>query len=131
MQPDFYICKHCGNIIYMVESGGAPVYCCGAPMSKLVANTTDASQEKHVPKIKREGNVLSAEIGSVFHPMTPEHYISWVAVLQRGKIKINKLSPNDPPIATFRVNPHADAKVFAYCNLHGLWMAESKGIPKT
>lgn len=127
MTPDFYICKHCNNMVFVIENKN-PISCCGEPMTKLTANSTDASQEKHIPKVKRDGNILCAEIGSVFHPMTPEHNIMWAAVVQADKVKISKLG--DSPITIFRVNPHADASVYAYCNLHGLWMVQSKGLPK-
>ena len=50
----FYICKHCGNIIGMIHCSGVPVVCCGEKMTELVANTTDAAQEKHVPQISVE-----------------------------------------------------------------------------
>jgi len=37
----FFICKHCGNIVYLVNESGAPLTCCGDVMTQLVANTTD------------------------------------------------------------------------------------------
>ena len=47
MEQKFYICKHCGNIIAKVKDTGAPVICCGEPMSEIIPGTTDASVEKH------------------------------------------------------------------------------------
>ena len=38
----------------------------------------DAAAEKHVPDVTREGNVLRVRVGSVEHPMLPEHHTGWV-----------------------------------------------------
>ena len=48
-----FICRVCGNIVMLVHKGGGPLSCCGQPMEELVANTTDAAQEKHVPVIAK------------------------------------------------------------------------------
>ena len=54
----FYYCKTCKNIVYHVSDEHAPVMCCGEVMKELTANTVDASQEKHVPVVKQNGNVV-------------------------------------------------------------------------
>ena len=43
MKPKFYICRHCGNLIGMVQDAGVPVVCCGQKMEELVPNTVEAS----------------------------------------------------------------------------------------
>jgi desulfoferrodoxin len=73
----FFVCKHCGNIIAFVHASGAPVTCCGDVMTEIVPNSTDAAQEKHVPVIEVNGNVVTVTVGSTLHPMTDEHYIQW------------------------------------------------------
>ena len=45
----FYVCPICGNVIGLIDGDINHVTCCGKPMNQLVANTTDAAQEKHVP----------------------------------------------------------------------------------
>ncbi|HYE09257.1 MAG TPA: desulfoferrodoxin FeS4 iron-binding domain-containing protein, partial [Patescibacteria group bacterium] len=40
----FYRCEKCGNMVALVTSGGGELTCCGQAMTKLQANTTDASQ---------------------------------------------------------------------------------------
>ena len=82
MEQKFYICKHCGNIIAKVKDAGVPVVCCGEPMSEIVPGTTDAAVEKHVPVWTVENGIVHVKVGSVEHPMLPEHYIEWVS-LQR------------------------------------------------
>ena len=60
-----YRCKHCGNIVVKIVDGGPTPVCCGEPMEELVANTTDAAVEKHVPALTVEGDRLVAHVGSV------------------------------------------------------------------
>lgn len=119
---NFYRCKHCGNIITFLNESGAPISCCGEPMTKLVANSTDAATEKHVPEIKKVNGNVQVTIGSVLHPMQTEHYIEWIACVSDGKVEFRYLEPGAEPIAEFY---HVNAgMIFAYCNLHGLWKAE-------
>ena len=72
----FYKCEHCGNIITFVENKGVPVMCCGQKMTELVAGSTDAAQEKHVPVIETNGHTATISVGAAPHPMLEEHYIS-------------------------------------------------------
>lgn len=50
----FYRCELCGNIVSLINNGGGKLSCCGQNMVELVANTTDAAQEKHVPVATRK-----------------------------------------------------------------------------
>ena len=87
-----YRCKHCGNIVVKIVDGGPTPVCCGEPMEELVANTTDAAVEKHVPALTVEGDRLVAHVGSVEHPMTPEHYIEWLLFADGTKTVIRYLT---------------------------------------
>ena len=49
----FYRCPICGNIIDLVEGSSSSITCCGREMIELIANTTDAAVEKHVPVYER------------------------------------------------------------------------------
>ena len=51
MDMKFYKCSHCGNIVAYVQDNGPKVVCCGEEMKEMVANTTDAATEKHVPVV--------------------------------------------------------------------------------
>lgn len=97
----FYRCERCGNIVALLKSGGGTLNCCGQDMTKLVANSTDASQEKHVPVIKKEGNKFIVEVGSVAHPMAAEHYIEWIALETNGRLEVVHLKPGMKPQAEF------------------------------
>ncbi|MBE6032835.1 MAG: desulfoferrodoxin [Firmicutes bacterium] len=124
MEQKFYICGHCGNIIAMVKNVGVPVMCCGQKMTELVPGTTDASQEKHVPSYKVEGNKVLVTVGEVEHPMTEDHYIEWISLQTKKGNQRKVLSPGDAPSVCFTLcecdNDEVEA-VYAYCNLHSLW----------
>lgn len=120
----FYICKHCGNIVGLINNAGVPLVCCGEQMTELVPNITDASVEKHVPVIKVNGNIISIDIGSVPHPMTDEHHIEWVYIQTEKGGQRKTFAPDDKPFFEFALVDDKLEIAFAYCNLHGLWKAE-------
>ncbi len=120
----FYICEHCGNIVGLIKDAGVPMMCCGQKMTKLEPGVVEASHEKHIPVAKVEGNLVTVEIGSVAHPMTEEHSITWV-YLQTDKGGQRKcLNPGEEPKVTFALADEKAVAVYAYCNLHGLWKTE-------
>ncbi len=119
----FYICKHCGNLIGMIHASGVPVICCGEPMTQLVPNTVDASQEKHVPVVTVNGANVKVEIGSVPHPMTEAHHIAWVYIQTKMGGQRKCLPVDGAPVADFALSEGDEfVAAYAYCNLHGLWM---------
>ena len=120
----FYICETCGNLVGKIKDSGVPVVCCGKPMKELVANSTDAAQEKHVPEVKVEGSKVTVCVGSVEHPMTAEHQIDWVYVQTEKGGQRKAFAPGEKPVAVFEVVEDKPIAVYAYCNLHGLWVKE-------
>ena len=124
MKQKFYVCEHCGNIITKVQDSKVPVMCCGQPMKEMVPGTTDAAVEKHVPVYEVEGNVVNVKVGSVEHPMQPEHYIQWIVLQTNQGAQIKYLEPEHPPVASFALaEGEVVEAVLEYCNLHGLWQA--------
>ena len=122
MSMKFYICKNCGNIVAMVKESGAPIMCCGQKMSEIVPGTTDAAVEKHVPVVEVKDGFVCVTVGSVAHPMLPEHYIEWIAVCTDKGNQRKKLNPGDEPKACFAICEDEKVEaVYAYCNLHSLW----------
>ena len=124
MKVKFYICRHCGNVIHKVHDAGVPVVCCGQKMEELVPNTVDASGEKHLPVAVVENGVVSVSVGSVAHPMVPEHSIEWVYLEGEKGGQIKYLNPGSAPEVKFQVGDDKPVAVYAYCNLHGLWMSQ-------
>ena len=116
----FYICKHCGNVAVKVTDHNTPLSCCGDVMKELLPNTIEAALEKHKPVIVNEEGGRFAVVGSVTHPMTPEHYIEWIVVEYPNHYRTYHLNPNDEP--KVKICGNCDPiNMYAYCNIHGLW----------
>ena len=95
MATKFYNCRHCGNVIEKVVNSGVPV------VTKL------------------DGCKIKVEVGSVAHPMLPEHHIAFIYVeTEAGGIRVNL---TDKPEAVICVCDSKPVAVYEYCNLHGLW----------
>lgn len=62
----FYKCNRCGNFItFLTEKTAATPVCCDETMTEVIANTTDAAQEKHVPVVTCDGNKVTVKVGSI------------------------------------------------------------------
>jgi superoxide reductase len=89
---------------------------------ELVAGSTDAAQEKHVPVVEKKCKTVKVNVGSVSHPMSEEHLIEWVALETEQGYQIKYLTAESAPSVTFTLADGDKAvAVYAYCNLHGLW----------
>jgi superoxide reductase len=117
---EVYKCETCGNIVEVLHGGAGTLVCCGEEMVLLKENTTDAAQEKHVPVKDCADHGTKVTVGSVAHPMDPDHYIEWIEVIAGGKAYREFLEPGGEPSATFCVDCDVEA-VREYCNKHGLW----------
>lgn len=115
-----YKCEICGNIVEVLHAGAGTLVCCGQPMKLAAENTTDASLEKHVPVVEKNGNIVKVKVGSIAHPMEEKHYIEWVQVVTEKAAYRKFLKPGEAPEATFEVSEDV-VKAREYCNLHGLW----------
>ena len=82
----FYQCEQCKKVILSKEELKLEGW------KELIAGSTDAAQEKHVPVAVVEGDVVTVSVGSVEHPMMPEHYIEWVSLQTKARI-CSKPSP--------------------------------------
>ena len=120
MELKYFVCKHCGNMIGLLHDAGVPMMCCGEKMAELVANTEEASVEKHLPVVtKLDECSIKVQVGSVAHPMTPEHHIAFIYVeTENGGMRIDL---KDKPEAIFCTCADKPIAVYEYCNLHGLW----------
>ena len=122
-----YKCE-CGSILEVAVScecgEDCQPTCRGQPMTAQKENSVDAAKEKHVPVVEKIDGGYKVKVGSVPHPMTPEHYIQVIEIIADGQVLRQTLSPTDQPEAVFM--PTA-TKVTAreFCNLHGLWLAQA------
>jgi len=122
----FYICKTCGNLVGLINDGGGKLVCCGKQMEELSPNTVDAATEKHVPVIEVEGNKVTVKVGSVAHPMLPEHFIQWIYLVTKNGAQRKCLEPGEQPVAVFALAEGDEVvEAFEYCNIHGLWKKEA------
>jgi superoxide reductase len=117
-----YKCEGCGVVVESLWNGGETLFCCGKEMKALMANTTDAAKEKHVPVIERNGNKIKVKVGSVAHPMTKEHYILFIELIAGNKVLRHELKEgNTVAEAEFLVEENVPVIAREFCNLHGLW----------
>lgn len=120
----FYKCEHCGNIAVKLYDTGVPLYCCGEEMVELAVDT-DGAPEKHVPVVEVADDVMRVQVGEIEHPMIEEHYIVFIALETEHGCQVRQLHPGQKPQAGFVVDPADPAvRVYAYCNIHGLWVTE-------
>jgi len=120
----FFKCKHCGNFVGTIYNSGVRMVCCGEEMEEIIANTTEASTEKHLPVVSIVGNTVMVEVGSVTHPMEEKHYIQWIYLQTKNGGQRKCLSPGDEPKAVFALDNDEVIAVYEYCNIHGLWKTE-------
>lgn len=119
---EVYKCEACGNIVEVLTAGGGELTCCGSAMVLMAENTTDAAVEKHVPALEKKDGGWQVNVGSVDHPMTDDHFIEWIELIDGETVYRQFLKPGDKPAAFFPVEAAAVTSR-AYCNLHGLWKA--------
>ena len=120
-KKQIYKCMLCGTVVSRI-SGESEIVCCGQPMKLLEEKTADFSTEKHVPVVMPlpEGGI-KVTVGSTPHPMTDEHYIVMIEVVNGSWSNRKFLKPGEKPEAEFNV-PYSDSlEVREYCNIHGLW----------
>ena len=123
---ELYKCSVCGNIVEVVRVGGGELVCCGKPMNLLEAGVTEASTEKHIPVIERIDGGYLVKVGSVAHPMLPEHYIEFIEIMTSdGKIGRKYLKPGDAPEAEFCIAGAKNVYAREFCNLPGHWRADA------
>ena len=93
-------------------------------LTEVVADTVEASFEKHIPVVEINGNEVKVVVGSVIHPMIDVHYIEVIAVETKKGFQIKYLNPGEAPVAVFNLVEDEFVSAYAYCNLHGLWRSK-------
>lgn len=120
----FYICRRCGNVIGMIEGSGVPIKCCGQNMEMLESEKEEGKTETHKPVVEINGDKVKVRVGNTAHPMEQKHSISWV-YLQTDRGGHRKcLEADGAPEVDFVLSDEKPMAVYAYCNLHGMWITE-------
>lgn len=115
---ELYKCEICGTIVQVFHRGDGELVCCGHPMKYLQKYTKENElEEKHVPFFIDN----KIQIGSMPHPMVPEHHIEFIETISTDKkhLEVTFLDVTDNPEAQRYYDK--DVKAIEYCNIHGLW----------
>ena len=111
LRSKFYICPICGNVLH--STGSALISCCGITLPALEAEEPDEEHEITIEPVEDEHFI------TVHHPMTKEHYISFVAFVTSDRIQFVKLYPEGN--AQTRLQLRGMGYLYYYCNRHGLF----------
>jgi len=111
LRSKFYICPVCGNVIHC--SGETVVSCCGIVLPALEAEGMDENHSLLIEEVEDE-HFLTIE-----HPMTKQHYISFVAFVTTDRLQLVKLYPEGN--AQTRLQLRGRGMLYFYCNRHGLY----------
>lgn len=94
----------------------------GNEFQVLDSTMSEGAGEKHLPVVKKEGNTITVQVGSILHPMLEEHSIQWIYLVTKKGGQLVMLHPGEEPVATFLLAPEDEAvTVYEFCNIHGLW----------
>ena len=110
LRSRFYVCPLCGNIIRTM--GDAVISCCGVTLPPLEAEETDPEHSITVEKVEDEYFV------TVHHPMTKDHFISFISHLTPDRVELVKLYPEGN--GETRLHLPGKGWLYIYCNRHGL-----------
>ena len=113
----FYVCPICGNVV--VAAGEGSFSCCGSTLLPQGAEPagSDVSHAFTVERVEDDWFV------SLDHPMTKNHYISFVAYVTTEGVHIKKLYPEQACEARFHIA--GSGSIYLYCNQHGLFKAKT------
>ena len=112
LRGKFFVCPLCGNILH--STGSAVVSCCGITLPALEAEEPDEDHGITVETVEDEHFI------TVHHPMTKEHFISFVAFVTCDRVQLVKLYPEGE--AQTRLRLRGMGRLYYYCNRHGLFV---------
>lgn len=111
----FYVCPVCGNVIQAI--GEAVVSCCGITLPALEPEAPNSDHAMRIETVEDEYYV------SMDHPMTKDHYISFIAAVSDRGVQFVKLYPEGNAEARFKIN--GVKMLYAYCNRDGLFQSKA------
>ena len=111
LRTKFYVCPLCGNVLH--ATGEAVVSCCGIMLPSLEPEEPGEMHAVTVEKVEDEQFI------TVHHPMTKQHYISFLAHVNADRLQLVKLYPEGN--AETRLQIRGRGYLYFYCNHHGLF----------
>lgn len=115
LKTHFYVCPVCGNVIH--STGGAMISCHGI--------TLPALEPEEITDDIIEINLIEDEyFVKIKHPMTKNHYISFMAAISFDRVQFVKLYPEGEASARFKTS--GVKYLYYYCNQDGLFVKKLK-----
>lgn len=111
LRTKLHVCPICGNIHFSL--GDALISCCGIALPALEAEVPDEAHRIELIPVENEHLIV------LHHPMTKEHYISFLAFVSSDTIQFKKLYPEGPAEARMQLRGHGT--IYAFCNHHGVF----------
>ena len=111
LRSKFYVCPVCGNVLHC--GGEAVISCCGVTLPALEAEESD---ESHIINIE---DVEDEHFITIDHPMTKQHFISFIAFVTTDRLQMVKLYPEGN--AQTRLQLRGRGFLYFCCNQHGLY----------
>ena len=111
LRGKFYVCPVCGNVIHGM--GSAVVSCCGIVLPPLDAEDMDEAHRVMVENVEDEHFI------TIHHPMTKQHFISFLAYVTSDRLQFTKFYPESN--AETRIQLRGRGFLYYYCNHHGLF----------
>ena len=111
LRGKFYVCPVCGNAIH--STGNALVSCCGITLPALEAEEGDDDHGISIEHVEDEQFI------TVRHPMTKQHFISFLAFVTCDRVQLVKFYPEGN--AETRMQLRGRGQLYYYCNRHGLF----------
>lgn len=110
----FYVCPDCGNLVS--TTADTSVFCCGRKMNGLTPQKAGDEDKLAVEIIENDYFITSN------HPMTKEHYISFLALMTSDTMLLKKQYPQWDLQVRIPIFTHG--RLYWYCNQHGLFYQE-------
>lgn len=108
----FYVCPFCGNVL--TGTGSGSISCCGRKLTPLIPKMHLSEHTFTIKEIDLDYYVSSK------HPMSKEHYITFIACVGTDKVLLNRLYPEQSCAVRIPLSFHKGI-IYAYCTEHGLW----------
>lgn len=111
LRSKFCVCPICGNVIHC--SGDTVISCCGVTLPALEAEEADDDHSVLIENVEDEHFI------TIEHPMTKQHFISYIAFVTTDRLQLVKLYPEGN--AQTRMQLRGRGYLYFYCNRHGLY----------
>lgn len=111
IRSKIYVCPICGNVLH--STGNAVISCCGVTLPALEAEELDDEHSLIIENVEDEHFI------TIDHPMTKQHYISFMAFVTSDRFQMVKFYPEGN--AQTRLQLRGKGILYFYCNKHGLF----------